>query len=157
MEVDKDALDERFNPRYTVVFSTSNSAQISVIKCVSCKKGRVNAKTAVKRVEWSTIMLDRYPEPEDWDRVRFSDEVHFGWGPQGKLLIIRISGERYCQDFIQEEHMPDKKNKKRHHCWAVGGHNFKSVIHFYNVPGNINEKMSQRVYIDQILNPIVKS
>lgn len=37
------------------------------------------------------------------------------------------------------------------------GHNFKSDIHFYNVPGNTNEKMSQRVYIDSILEPIFKS
>lgn len=47
-------------------------------KCIACKKGWVNAKTASKRVSWSTFMLDRYPESDDWNRVRFSDEVHFG-------------------------------------------------------------------------------
>ena len=47
-------------------------------KCVSCKKGWVNLKTAAKRVEWSEFMLTRYPNSEDWNRVRFSDEVHFG-------------------------------------------------------------------------------
>lgn len=30
-------------------------------------------------------MLDRYPQPEDWYRVRFSDEAHFGYGPEGQL------------------------------------------------------------------------
>ena len=36
------------------------------------------------------------------------------------------------------------------------GYDFQSDIHFYEVPGNANGKMSQRVYIDQILQPIVK-
>jgi hypothetical protein len=107
-------------------------------------------------VAWSQFMLNKYPQPDDWHRVRFSDEVHFGWGPQGKIRIIRKSGQRYCQDCIQEEHEPDKKDKKRHHCWAAAGYNFKSNIHFHDVPGNTNGKISQRVYIDQILKPIVK-
>ena len=36
------------------------------------------------------------------------------------------------------------------------GYNFKSDIHFYDVPGNMNGKMSQHMYINQILEPIVK-
>jgi hypothetical protein len=35
------------------------------------------------------------------------------------------------------------------------GYNFKSDIIFYKVPGNKNGKMSQRVYIDLILQPHV--
>ena len=57
---------------------------------------------------------------------------------------------------IQEHNEPAEKDKKRYHCWAAVGHNFKSEIYFYEVPGNTNEKMSQQVYIDQILDPIVK-
>ena len=70
-----------------------------------------------QRIEfsWATVMLENYPEPEDWHHVRFSDEVHFGWVPQGKLRIIRKPGERYCQNCIQEENEPDEKDKKRHH------------------------------------------
>ena len=49
-----------------------------------------------------------------------------------------------------------RRIKKRHHCWVAAGHDFKSFIHFYDVSGNKNGKMSQRVYIDQILDPIVK-
>ncbi len=37
------------------------------------------------------------------------------------------------------------------------GLNFKSNIHLYNIPGNINGKMSQRIYIDPIFRLIVKS
>lgn len=35
------------------------------------------------------------------------------------------------------------------------GWNYKSDIVFYDVPGNSNGKMSQRVYIDAILEPHV--
>lgn len=36
------------------------------------------------------------------------------------------------------------------------GYNFKSELIFYEVPGNSNGKMNQRVYINSILEPIVK-
>ena len=55
----------------------------------------------------------------------------------------------YCQDCIQEHNEPVEKDKKRHHCWAAVGHNFKSEIYFYEVVG-------QQVYINQILDTIVK-
>jgi hypothetical protein len=125
-------------------------------KCIACRKGWVNRATAEKRLEHAKIMLQQYPNPEDWHRIWFSDEVHFGFGPQGKLLIIRKPGLRYCQDCIQEADEPAEKDKKRFHCWAAVGWNFKSPIYFYEVPGNTNGKMSQQVYIDQILEPIVK-
>ena len=79
-------------------------------KCLSCRRGWVNNKTAAHRVEWAQVMLNRYPESEDWHKVRFSDEVHYGWGPQGKLRIIRKSGQRYCQDCIQEANEPDERD-----------------------------------------------
>jgi|SRR5450432_2893682 hypothetical protein len=85
-------------------------------KCIACKKGWVNRQTAEKRVEHARIMLERYPRPEDWHHVRFSDKVHFGWGLQGKILIIRKPGIRYCQNGIQEEAQPAEKDKKRFHC-----------------------------------------
>ena len=71
-------------------------------KCITCRKGWVNKKSAKNRVNWAEFMLHKYPEPEDWHRVRFSDEVHFGWGSQGKLRIICQPGTRYCQNCIQE-------------------------------------------------------
>lgn len=50
-------------------------------KCIACRKGWVNEHLAERRVQYATTMLQRYPEPKDWQRVRFSDEVYFGWGP----------------------------------------------------------------------------
>lgn len=36
------------------------------------------------------------------------------------------------------------------------GYNFKSELIFYKVPGNSNKKMSQHIYIDFILEAVVK-
>lgn len=54
-------------------------------KCITCRRGWVSEKKKKKtrkdRLGYATIMLQRYPNPQDWYRVRFSDEVHFGYGP----------------------------------------------------------------------------
>lgn len=57
-------------------------------------------KVPPNRVQYAKVMLERHPEPEDWDRVCSSDEVHFGWGAQHQLRIIRKPGERYGIDCI---------------------------------------------------------
>ena len=101
-------------------------------------------------------MLEKYPEPEDWDWVRFSDEVHFGWGPQHQLRIIPKPWEQYYVDCIQHSDALKPKDEKRFHCWVTVGYNFKSDITFYSVTGNINGKMSLQVHINQILEPVVK-
>jgi hypothetical protein len=44
---------------------------------------------------------------------------------------------------------------KKVHTWAAIGRVFKSDLVFYDV-GNTNGKMTQRGYIDQILEPVVK-
>lgn len=71
--------------------------------CIACHKGLVNERIAERRVQYATTMLQRYPEPKDWERVRFSDEVHFGWGLEGAIRIIRKPGQRCCHDCIQEK------------------------------------------------------
>ena len=88
--------------------------------------------------------------------MRFSDEVHFGYGPQAKLRIIRKPGQRYCFGCIQEADSPKPKDEKRVHCWAAVGWDFKSALQFYEVPGNNNGKMTQQAYIDQVLEHMVK-
>ena len=71
-------------------------------KCIACRRSWVNKKTAATRVTWTTDMLAAHPNPEDWERVRFSDEVHFEYGSQGKIRIIRKPEQRYCQNCIQK-------------------------------------------------------
>lgn len=79
-------------------------------------------------MNWATGMLERYPHPQNWLRVRFSDEVNFGYGTQHKLRIIRKAGMRYCQDCIEEVQEPTEKDQKLYHRRAAVGHNFKSDI-----------------------------
>lgn len=95
-------------------------------KCVVCRRGWVNQKLAQERIQYAKIMLERYPTKEAWRRVRFSDEVHFGIGPQGKLMIIRKPGQRYCKNCIQEAKEPGDNDKKKLHAWAAIGYDFKS-------------------------------
>ena len=129
-------------------------------KCLACRKGWVNESTKKKRLEYAEYWIQRYPEPKDWYLIRFSDECHYGFGPQGTLRIIRKPGERYCQDCIQEGDPKGdgtkSKDQKRQHTWAAAGYNFKSDLTYYDVPGNSNGKMTHRVYIDAILEPVVK-
>lgn len=72
------------------------------------------------------------------------------------MHIIRQSGTRYRWDCIQHRDPPAEKDRKRLHCWAAVGYNFKSDIYFYEVPSNTNGKMTHDVYITSILDPIVK-
>lgn len=127
--------------------------------CIACKKGWCNPKLAERRLEFARTMLEKYPHWHDWKHVRFSDEVHFGFGPEGKVHIIRKAGTRYCSDCIQKvqrEPEVEEKNQKRFHCWSAIGWNFKAPMVFYDVPGNSNGKITHRVYIDSILEPVVK-
>ena len=110
-----------------------------------------------RRMEFARVMLKKYPKAQEWSRVRFSDEVHFGYGPEGQLRIIRQPDTRYRWDCIQHRDPPSEKDRKRMHCWAAVGYNFKSELVFYDVPGNSNGKMTYQVYIDSILNSVVKS
>ena len=86
----------------------------------------------------------------------FTDESHFYWGPSGKLWIVRKEGERYYPEHVQyRPRKPEKDEKrKRFHLWAAVGYNFISPLVFYE-PTNTNGKMSQEVYINQILEPYV--
>ena len=115
---------------------------INYHKCIAYRRGWVNKKTAKYRMDWATLILERYPRLEDWHRVRFSDEVHFGYDTQDKLKISQKPGMRYCQNCIEEVQEPTEKNKKCYYCWAAVEHNFKSDIYFYKVLGNTNSKMS---------------
>jgi hypothetical protein len=111
-------------------------------KCVVCRKWWVSEKTARRRVEWVTVMLERYSDKTNWYRVRFSGEVHFEWDSQDKLFVIRQSSKRYCQDCIQHVDESYSKDVKRHRRWMIVSHNFKLDIHFYQISSNVNEKMN---------------
>ena len=124
-------------------------------RCIACQKAWVSKDLADRRKAYAQTMLDRYPNKEDWRHVRFSDETHFGWGPQGKIYVIRRPWERACPDCVDEKEGPQEKDQKRLHAWAAVGYNFKSNLNWYDVPSNNNGKMTLKVYRDKILEPIV--
>ncbi len=115
-------------------------------------------------------MLAKYARPEDQYRVRFSNEVHFSFRPQGRIYILQKPGERVCPNYIQEQDQRVKNIQKRKkdkeegggepnlgyklYAQAAVGYNFKSELVFYNA-GNSNGKINYKTYKDQILEPIV--
>ncbi|KAI9664428.1 MAG: hypothetical protein M1829_005821 [Trizodia sp. TS-e1964] len=70
-------------------------------KYIACERKHISNSTAENRCNYARNMLEKYPEPKDWYRVRWSNEMHFGWeGPRGRHYIIRKPGERIRPDCI---------------------------------------------------------
>ena len=88
-------------------------------QCVACRKEWVNPSNWKYRVEYAKIMLERYPNPEDWKNVRFLDEVDLGYGPLQTGYVIRKPGQRYRPDCIIENPPKENKASKREHGWAA--------------------------------------
>lgn len=72
----------------------------------------------------------------------------------------KITGEqvREADRLLQEDELQleGKRLTWEQAAMEVIGYNFKSDITFYEVPGNSNGKMTHQVYIDSILEPVVK-
>ncbi|KAK0655334.1 hypothetical protein B0T16DRAFT_396719, partial [Cercophora newfieldiana] len=128
-------------------------------KCIACEKGWVSPSNAEQRVKAARLALFYRPTQESWRDIRWSDECHFTIGQQsGKVRIIRKPGERYCPDCIFHQPKPKKDDEpvERYHVWAAVGWNFKSELHFYQVPTNTNGKMSLEIYRNVILEGAVR-
>jgi hypothetical protein len=121
--------------------------------CIACDRSWISSSMKEQRIEFSLKMLQLRPNPDDWKYVYFSDEVHFGLGPQQRLHIIRRPGERYCAGCIQERGQPEEKDLCRIHAWGIIGWNYKKLI-LYETE-NKNGKMNQTIYTTQIL-PMVE-
>jgi hypothetical protein len=124
-------------------------------KCIACQRSWVSPSAAQARVFYASDLLWKRPSSEHWRPVRFSTELQFGLGPGGKVRVIRKPGERWCGDCLQEAEAPKEKDRKRLHCWAAVGYNFKSDVHFYT-SDNSEALMTQNDYISRILDPCVK-
>jgi hypothetical protein len=112
--------------------------KILIILGSSC----VQSKTAQG---YAKKMLAKYPDSKDWRNVRFSDEVHFGYGPAGRIYVTRRPGEITCPECVQQADTPPEKDQKRVHAWGAIGYNFKSKLYRYDA-GNSNGKMAQQIY-----------
>jgi hypothetical protein len=82
-------------------------------------------------------------------------EVALRLHTQGQLYVIRRPGERYSADCIQSKPSQKDTDKKRVYGWGSIGYNFKSELVFYDIPSNLNGKMTQKAYIKKILEPQV--
>ncbi|KJZ80094.1 hypothetical protein HIM_00808 [Hirsutella minnesotensis 3608] len=127
-------------------------------RCLSCGRCVVHKRCREKRVDYARKMLDAYPDPRDWRRVRFSVELHFGFGLDGKVRLLPRPGERFCPQCADEPEANWPRDVRRLHAWAAAGHGFKSGLVFYEESTNPNctGSMSQADYHDKILEKAVK-
>lgn len=129
-------------------------------KCSTCRKYWVDYDTAACREAFAREAQAREAlatqglEFSFWRRIRYSDEVHFQFAPDGKVVIIRRSGERYTPDCIPRPAEADDRRVSLS-AWAAIGWDFKSRLVWYFVP-NSNGAITLQAYRDQILEPEVK-
>lgn len=71
------------------------------------------------------------------------------WAKQKRNAYSIDDWKKVC--FLDEVYSDEDLNES-----YTLGYNLKSELIFYEVPGNSNGKMNQRVYINSILEPIVK-
>ena len=153
---------------------------------VGCSRSWVHKKARERRVEYAERMLEAYPEPHNWRFVRFSGELHFGFGLDGKVRLMPKPGEKFCescrqqQEQSQPQQKPDaeaalpadeeqspatgggsggwQRDVKRLHAWAAIGYGFKSELIFYDDSTSPNNTgvMAMQDYRDKILEPVIK-
>lgn len=68
-----------------------------------------------------------------------------------------MPGKQYYVGYIQNNNILTQKNIKGFYYQAVVKCNFTPDIIFYNVLSDTNGKILLQIYIDQILNLVVKS
>jgi hypothetical protein len=101
----------------------------------------VSARAARRRVEYARKSLEKRPDSEDWRDIRWSDEFHLSFGPEGPAMIARRPGERYRPCNLQRRDNPGEDDENRLHGWIAVGYDFKSDITWYETK-NRNGKLS---------------
>ena len=101
-------------------------------RCLGCGRSWVSQATREKRAAYARRMLDTYPQPMDWRVVRFSCEMHFGLGLDGKIRVLPKPGEKYCEGCEGTEEAQWSRDVKRIHAWVAVGYGFKSELVVYD-------------------------
>lgn len=129
-------------------------------RCIGCGRSSVNIKAREKRVEWARKMLETMPSADDWKSVRFSYELHFGFGLDGAMRVLPRLGEKFCPPC---EACPTvekwARDVRRVHAWAAVGYGFKSDLVFYDDATHPHSTglLSMDDYRDKILHKVVKT
>ena len=114
------------------------------------RKFQVDYNTAALREAFAREALADYGlDMLYWRRIRYLDEVYFKFGPEGKVQIIRRSGERYNPDCIYYTQRPTE-DEDRQVCLsaqAVIGYNFKNRLVWYSVE-NSTSAITLQAYRD---------
>ena len=124
----------------------------------ACTKEDLPQRTKDDRWAWADTMLIERRDPGDWKNIRWSDEFHAGFGPEGQLWIIRKrgSGMRGRFNNIQHKKKPtDTQAIGKVHAWAAVGWEFKTPLIFYTVD-DPQGTITNKAYIEQILEVEVK-
>ncbi|KAF4127001.1 hypothetical protein GMORB2_0739 [Geosmithia morbida] len=74
-----------------------NMGTMGYRRCLGCARSWTHRKTRERRVEYAERMLEAYPDPGTWRLVRFSGELHFGFGLDGRVRLLPRPGEKYCE------------------------------------------------------------
>ncbi|CEJ93727.1 hypothetical protein VHEMI09298 [[Torrubiella] hemipterigena] len=126
--------------------------------CRRCGRSSVGLKSKEKRVEYARRMLERRSQPQDWRTVRFSGELHFGFGLDGQVRIVPKPGETHCATCKESGDASWGRDVKRVHAWGALGYGFKSELVFYEDggAGNSSGVLSMDEYKTKILDGVVK-
>ncbi|KAJ6789161.1 hypothetical protein PWT90_03285 [Aphanocladium album] len=138
-------------------------------RCLRCEETWVNPRQRAARVEYAKVRLGQLPEAEDWKRVRFSGELHFAFGLNGKVRLLPRPGEKHCcpacQVELEHRQQPQHiisgwdHDVRRVHAWAAIGHGFRSELVFYDDQTGAKSLgiMTPASYQDVILEQHVRS
>ncbi|KAJ4153707.1 hypothetical protein LMH87_010181 [Akanthomyces muscarius] len=138
-------------------------------RCLRCEDTWVNPRHKAARLEYAKAKLEALPDAEDWKRVRFSGELHFGFGLDGRMRLLPRPGEKYacpsCQmqteEQQQKEHSPSDWDRdiRRVHAWAAVGQGYRSELVFYDEQTGAKSLglMTPAAYRDVVLEQHVQS
>lgn len=127
-------------------------------RCLACPKNWVHKRAREKRVEYARRMLEAYPQPLDWRQIRFSLELHFGFGLDGKMRLIPRPGEKFCSECSEKPEANWARDIRKVHAWVAVGYGFKSEPLFYedSTSPNCTGTMTLNDYRDRVLAKSVK-
>lgn len=128
-------------------------------KCLTCGRSWVHKRTRERRAEYARRMLDAYPQDTDWRFVRFSGELHFGFGLDGKMRLLPRPGEKFCEGCETQPDAGWPRDVKRIHCWGALGYGYKSELVFYeeSTSPNCSGVMAMTDYRDKVLDKTVRA